>query len=413
MSIRTTLRSRQSAFRILALCVALASTALLSGCGAFFHAVTTTTTTNSGTGYDLVYAGKNGSSTFVGYTMSSTTGNLTAVSGSPYSIASVPLTMAITPANTYLYVGTAAGIYGYSIAAGGALTALNSGSALATGLANSPASLDISADGNFLAVLTNNYITSGTATIYIYQIASSTGLLTSNGGSATVTIGTSALVHTVKFSPNEDLIVTALGSAGTDVYSFNSSSGAISALPVSTAPAPTGTASDNAAIFSYDGATLYIVRGSGASLLLAYPIAATTGTITTTAGSTGSYTLGNSPSTITLNKSTASSPYLYVTNAGDGSISGFKISSTSSVVLTALPKSPYSTLGTTPYSIGYDNTGTYMLTMNQTGSPDLLEYTIDTTSATAGQLYVTASVNTGLSISSGTVGPGITMVTTH
>jgi len=42
-----------------------------------------------------------------------------------------------------------------------------------------------------------------------------------------------------------------------------------------------------------------------------------------------------------------------------------------------------------------------------------VQYTVDTTTATAGRLYITSSVNTTLSVASSTVGPGITMVTTH
>jgi len=409
MSIRT-IFNRQSALRTLSLSLVLASIIPLNGCGGFFHAITTTTTTNSGTGYDIVYVGKNGSTSFVGYALSSSTGNLTAVTTSAYSIGSAPLSMAITPSNAYLYVGTVAGIYGYSIAAGGGLTSLNSSAAIANTpatLGNGPISMDVSPDGDWLAVLTNN--AGGSATVLVYQITTSTGLLTFDD-SATVAVSSTAVMHTIKFSPNEDLLAATLGTSGTEVFGFTPSNGAITSSYVAGLTPTSSLYSDNAAVFSYAGTTLYLTRGGSAAALLAYPINATTGAITANSGQ--SILTGTNPTALSLNISTAATPYLYVTNTGDSTITGVAIGS-SPTSMSALPNSPYSSQATSPYAIAYDNTGTYMLALNQSGAPDLVEYTIDTASATAGRLYVTASANTGLGVSSSNVGPGITMVTTH
>jgi 6-phosphogluconolactonase (cycloisomerase 2 family) len=411
MSIRTTLRSRQSAFRILALCVALASTALLSGCGAFFHAVTTTTTTtNSGSGYDIVYAGKNSSAQIVGYAVSST--GLSAVTGSPYTIASNPLAMAITPNNNYLYVGTAAGIYGYSIAAGGALTALNSGAVLSTPPTYfSPASMDVSPDGNWLMVLNNT----SSENFYFYAITTSTGLISATPSAETYVPSTAnggtPVARMIKFSPvysgSQYIFAASFGSGGEQVFSFVPTAN----TPIAMAGGcyPTSAAnSDNGVAFNSTGTNLYFVRGGGAAAMIALTVNPTTGVIASCTTPAATAATGANPSALTFNQAQSN---LYVANAGDGNITGYSVAGPPAFSL--LPSSPYSTVGTSPQVMEFDNSGLYILAMNQSGPVDLVQYTVDTTTATAGRLYITSSVNTTLSVASSTVGPGITMVTTH
>ncbi len=57
-----------------------------------------------------------------------------------------------------------------------------------------------------------------------------------------------------------------------------------------------------------------------------------------------------------------------------------------------------------------------MLVLNESGPPDLIQYTIDgvldPTTSTLGRLYVNSSVNTTL-ISTGVSGPGVSMAVTH
>jgi len=406
-----------------AACLAVATLAL-TGCASFWTPITSTTTGGGGTGTDLVYAGKNGSSSFVGYSISTTSGvgGLTPVIGSPYSIGSPPLSMAITPSDNYLYIGTALGIYGYSIATGGQLTALNSGAVVANspiGLLNGPVSMDISPDGNWLAVLTPNI--SGTTTIYIYQIASSTGLLTSNYSSSFVPSASTAISHTIKFSPNEGLLGVTMGTGGTLVFTFSSTAGTFSTSYTALTP-PSNLYSDNDVKFSAASTTIFISRGGAASDVFYYAINPTTGAVTTCSCY---ITTGTNPTAISFNTATAATQnYLYVVNSGNGtsvpgSITGFPVSTnTTTNILTpgtsALYNSPYSTIGYTPYAIAFDNDNLYMLVMNQTGPPDLVEYFVDPTAATIGQLYVAASVNTGLTTTVNTLPiSGMTMVTTH
>jgi hypothetical protein len=422
MTNRTAFRSFGILGKLSAVAAVLLTLGNLTGCGGFFSAITTTTTTNTGTGYDLIYVGKDNNASFAGYAVSS--GGLTSI-GSSYTLGAAPLSMAITPSNTYLYVGTTVGIYGYSIAAGGALTELNSNSVVAntpSGLKNGPVSMDISPDGDWLAVLTANTV--GASTIYIYAIAPTTGLLTIQQ-SLTVPINNAAVntavAHTIKFSPNEDLIAVTLGTGGTDIFTFSAGTLTPAFSNYGNLTPPSSTDSNNSAIFSAAGTTLFIARGGSANSLDYYPINATTGAVNTTGYQY--VTTGTNPSALAFNSPSASGQtYIYVTNAAITSsastITGYPIATNSTTgVVTLGPSqlygSPYSALGITPTAITVDNTDTYVLALSQTtGPPDLVEYTVDTTAATVGRLYVTGSVSTGLSTISGTY-PGVVMVATH
>jgi 6-phosphogluconolactonase (cycloisomerase 2 family) len=376
MSIRTSLRSRQSAF--FALCATFVSTAILSGCASFWSPITTTTTTtNSGTGYNLVYVGKNSTTSLAGYLISST--GLTAVSGSPYSLTYAPTALAINPANTYLYVGTGDGVYGYSIASGGVLTTLSSST-------SSPA-------------------------LYICALDTSTGLFSSCTANSSVQL--SGTPQSVKFSPLESSLTTSAvavtyGTSGLYTYTFDSGTLLYSGSYV--APTLT-TASYNGITWNSAGTAVFLASGGADDEIISYPLNSSSAVIT---NNPTTLTVGADPQALTFNQSEA---YLYVTNTGTvatpgSTVSGYTVTmSGSTPTFAALsPTSTFSTSGNLPSAIAYDNTGTYLLVMNQSGPPDLVQYTIDT--STPGRLYVTNSVSTGLT-ASGTTPGGITMVTTH
>ncbi|HXB63017.1 MAG TPA: hypothetical protein VNU94_09245 [Acidobacteriaceae bacterium] len=430
MSIRSTHRI----LKMVLAAAALVATGTLTGCAGFWQPVTTTTTNNTGTGFDLVYAGKNDSNEFVGYAVLST--GLTAVTGSPFSLPSPPLSMAINPADTFLYVGTATGIYGYSIAAGGSLSILNGGSYIA----NSPnalapvSAMDISPDGNWLVVL--NDTAGGIVNVITYQITPSTGVLTYNGDDTPVNLcstalfpsgcsttesdnATNSVAQAIKFAPDENtqttsVLAASLGTGGEMTLTFNSTNG-ITAFAELEQPNST-TVQDNGVAWASNSDTLYFTRGGSDEELVFYGVNPSTGGFTTTA-QTGPSLVSN-PTALSFNSNQS---YLYVTNApsaSTGSISGFSISpnSGSPSSFTALSGVPYSTSGTEPNAIAFDNSDTYMLVLNETGPPDLIQYTIDgvldPTTSTLGRLYVNSSVNTTL-ISTGGSGPEVTMAVSH
>src|SRR5277367_3594290 len=144
----------------------------VAGCGGFF-----VPQTNSGGGSntgDYIYVG-NGNNTYIAGFGLNSSGALSVLSGSPYNNGVVAQSLAVTPANTFLYAGTTNGIYLYAINSDGSLTVQNSGSAAAQDLV--PTAMQVDSTGSYL-------IAAGIGTsiqaqaIGIYQIDSTTGLLT-------------------------------------------------------------------------------------------------------------------------------------------------------------------------------------------------------------------------------------------
>jgi 6-phosphogluconolactonase len=416
--------SIRSAQRILSMTLAAAAlvfTGTLSGCAGFWQPVNNSSTnSNTGTGFDLVYAGKNNSNSFVGYAIGST--GLTAVTGSPFGLTAAPVSMAITPADTFLYVATSSGIYGYSIAAGGALSTLSGGSALASP-GTLPVAMDISPDGAYLAVMNNTIPASASqSAIFFYPINASTGLLGTVVSVVTTGLGSygTGIVHNIKFSPiystSQYLLAASYGTGGETIYTF-SPANPVPIVAVTGCNPPSSTVSDNNVGFNAAGTSLIVLRGGSSTSILSYTITASSG-VFSCSETTNPTSTGNNPTTLSFNNASTSQPYLYVTNQQDNTISGYGVNNNSTVPVTtfsALGTQPYTTSGTSPDAIAFDNSGLYMLVMTQYGPPDLIQYTVDTTLATAGRLYVTGSVNTGLGNVATATNPdsGITMVTTH
>jgi 6-phosphogluconolactonase len=149
----------------------------VTGCGGFFVAQT-----NSGGGTntgDYIYVG-NGNDTYIAGFGVSSSGALSVLSGSPYNNGVAAQSLAVTPANTFLYAGTTNGIYAYAINSNGSITVQNSGSAVAQDMVATQMRVD--STGGYL--LASGFGTSiGAQAIGIYQINTSTGLLTAITGS--------------------------------------------------------------------------------------------------------------------------------------------------------------------------------------------------------------------------------------
>jgi 6-phosphogluconolactonase (cycloisomerase 2 family) len=408
---------RRSTHRILSMAFAAAAlvfTGALTGCAGFWQPITTTTMNNTGIG-DFVYVGKNSSTTLAGYQIG-TGGTLTAI-GSGLTVGAAPTSLVISPNNEFLYAGTISGIYAYSISSTGALSALNGGNAIAV---FSIAAMDISADGNWLVAITTTPVTGSAG--YLYQISSTTGLIVGTGG-AQLTAPATGIGQSVQFAPNEagatvSTIAASFGTAGIYTYTFLTSTtsggyqAVISQLPVSTLVA---NASDNGLIWNSAGTAIYFVSGGGSdSTLYSYAVNSTTGVIGTSAlGSISTGATGTNPTALSFD---SSGTYIYVTNSGTlvtqgSTISGFTVTSSgSSTTFTALSTSPFPTNGTDPSAI--INAGSYILAVNQTGPPDLLLYTVDST--TPGRLYVTSSEYTTYNVNNPTTpGSGVSIAATN
>jgi 6-phosphogluconolactonase len=337
----------------------------LTGCTGFFVAPTAATTTTSTS--DLIYVANATTETISGFAVGTNT--LTAVSGSPLSLGYVPQAAVVSRANTFLYVASPSGIYLYTIASDGALTA--SGTAATSDVA----SLDVSLDGNWLVGLS----ASSTA-LDIWQIDTSTGAL-SLTGTATYTSTGTVVPRMVRFAPNGSYIVAALGTGGDAVFTFNTSTGVAASSQLLSL---SSTTSDNALAVDSASSTLYIAR-SGTSQGLAVYTIGTAGTLTAVSGSP--FSAGSAPYSVAIDNT---GTYVYVANRSSSTISGFTIGTGS--VLTALSGSPF-TSGSLVTSVATDNSGSYLLAAANGGAPDLTMYSFDST--TAGKLDTAASVTTG------------------
>lgn len=345
---------------------------LLTGCSGFFPPIDNSGGGGTTTG-NLVYVGNQTTSSIGGFSIGTST--LTAVSGSPVAAGFVPLSMAVTKANTFLYVGGLTAIE---------LFAIGSNGSLATGttaaVANA-AAMTISPDGNWLIVLDGN-----TQVLDIYAINTSTGALTLTSNPSYGNISGTWKPSDIKVSPNGTLIFAALGTAGDQVFSFDTATGAgasVSYLP----PVSTSTG-DNGLAVNPAGTYLFIARSGTNGGVAAYSIAAS-GILTSVTASP--FAAGTGPASLAID---STGTYLYAGNRGDGTISGYTIAAgttAAGLTLTALSGSPYTT-GTLVQSIGIDSTGKYLLAAASGGSPDLTMYTFDIT--TPGKLDAATSIAT-------------------
>src|SRR5277367_2903586 len=217
----------------------------VAGCGGFF-----VPQTNSGGGSntgDYIYVG-NGNNTYIAGFGLNSSGALSVLSGSPYNNGVAAASLAVTPANTFLYAGTTNGIFAYAINSNGSIAVQNSGSAVAQDVVATRMQVD--STGGFL--LAAGVSTSFTAqAIGIYQINSTSGLLTAVTGSPLALYTGTASTPTVLtptamlITPNNSYVYVSLASLGVQVLTLGSG-GALSVGSAATILAPFSTSSSPA-----------------------------------------------------------------------------------------------------------------------------------------------------------------------
>ena len=346
---------------------------LLAGCAGFFVPNTTTTSTTTATAGDYVYVVNQTTNTLSEFAVGSSA--LTAISGSPVTLASVlasssAASVAVTRPNTYVYVGGQGGIACFSIGTGGALTAVTAGNLTSLG---DFVSLDTSPDGQWLVGLD-----AVNHSINIYGINTSTGVLTLNGTATAyplVMAGNPSVAQAVRFAPTGTFVGVALGTSGDVVYPFTTSTGVLG-VGQEIQFATTGTnSSDNALVFDSTAAYLYVARlvsGVGNSKVASYSVTSTGATtLVQTAVS------GDAPYSVMIDNA---GTYLYTANRGSGNVSGFSIASG---VMTVLAGSPY-TSGLSATALAEDNTHKYIISAASNGSYDYTLYSFD--ALTSGKL---------------------------
>jgi 6-phosphogluconolactonase (cycloisomerase 2 family) len=370
--------------------------ALLTGCGSFFQCEgkascpTTTCTTNCpATTTNYVYASNSatGPTYLNGYTLAS--GTLAAATNAPFSLGTniVPSALAITPANTYLYMATDANltagigyIYGYSITTGGALSILGGGSPL---INENDSALAISADGQWLFALGTDGIT-----LNEYQINSSTGALKFAAGYGVTAAPNGTITPlSVKAAPSGDFFAAALGTGGANTFSFTTTTG-VGAASTGIDPANASTGIYAIAIDSSN----YLYCAGTAGLQVFSVTAAGAPTFLKT------YPTGNGSHSIVIN---GTSTDVYVGNQTDGTITGYAIGT--SAALTALVGSPY-TAPTLVGALAIDHTNAYLVALGYNATSGIQLFSI----GSAGALSPSSSAGSGT-----TTGVPLAIAATH
>jgi 6-phosphogluconolactonase len=361
-----------------------------TGCDFFVSQNNCTNCTTTG---DYLYVGNNGNTNIAGFSVG-TTGALSVTNGSPYNNGVAALSLAITPTNTFMYVATTNGIYCYLINSDGSITIQNGGTAVAQDMV--AAAMQVDSTGNYLLAAGIGISLTAQA-IGIYQINTSTGLLTALTGSplalytgkastATVVQPTAMLI-----TPNNSYVYVSLQQLGVQVLTLGtggalSTGSAATFLPprsTSTSPADNGLASDpnSKFLFVAEINTGLRVLSIGAS-----------GTLNEISGSP--YATGAGPTGVTLDPTGS---YVYVANKGSNNISAFTLTPASGT-LAAIAGSPFSSGGQQPIAMVNDNQKKYLAVINNqatgsSGDNDLQVFSFDAT--VAGKLDPVSTATTG------------------
>jgi 6-phosphogluconolactonase (cycloisomerase 2 family) len=363
----------------------------VTGCSGFF-----VPQTNSGGGTntgDYLYVGNGNDAFIAGFGLNSS-GALSVLGGSPYNNGVAAQSLAVTPANTFLYAGTSNGIYAYAINSNGSITVLNNGSAVAQDMVATQMQVD--STGNYLLAAGIGTSIAAQA-IGIYTINTSTGLLTAVGGSPialyTGTGSTPAVVTPtgLLITPNNSYVYVSLGSLGVQILTLGTG-GALAAgnppsyvLPVSTSVSPSdrGLASDPLSAF------LFVAEINTGLRVLSI---GTGGSLKEVSGSP--YAVGTGPIGVLLD---TTGSYVYVANQGSNNISAFTLTAASGK-LTAIAGSPFASGGLLPTAMVNDNSKKFVAVINSGsngsgGNSDLQVFKFDTT--TDGKLDPVSTGSTG------------------
>ncbi len=351
--------------------IVLSAALFLAGCGNFWQAPNTTTTGTTGTSTlssGVFYVLNEGTSQVAAYSIA--TGTLTELSGSPYTLSAAPVSIAIAPNGNFLYVGTADGIYLYSIGSTGALTLANNSAVISN---------DLAAAMKVIATSTNTWLVeAGPNALALYAIAvnPTTGLLNSSTEQEQSIALPAATVQQLAVSPDNTHVYVALGASGTEEVVFAAGNanpfGGVANIPVkNTAGSAVSVAVDPSNRMLYVGETV-ASTGTNTGGLRAFNY----NTLVEASGSPYA-TGGLAPYSILP---TADGSYVYVANrtvsgSSTGNIASYSFTTSGTTYsLTAL--SGTATAGTNPVALAEDSSGNYLLVVDYGGNPDLEAYTM-------------------------------------
>ncbi len=360
---------------------------VLSGCKGFWD-MPSGSGGGTGSASGIFYVLNQKTTEIAGYSFASGSTTPTAVSNSPYALGAVPFAAAISPSGGFLYVSTAVGIYVYGIdSTSGALSILNSGSVLS---ADPAFTMAVDPTGSWLIEAV-----SGINAVNAIPLNTSTGLLGSGSEqSASLPSGATAVqqVATTLSGATNPYVFVAMGASGLAIIPFTATNADPFAAgkvvsPKNTGGGDTTVAVDRSNPVVYLGETVAFTSGSNPGGVRMFSIGANA-TLTEVSGSPYN-TGGIGPSAIL-----PTTNYVYVANkavsgSNDGNITAFAITTTGTATsLTAVTSGTISA-GVSTVGLAEDSTGTYILAVNSSGSPDLNVFTIGTTGALTS--YATAS----------------------
>ncbi len=352
---------------------------VLCGCGDFF-------TKNTGGGG----GGSTGNYTYIGtqggqlasYSVS-TTGTLTALSGSPQQLATSAInSLAVNPANSVLYAAVAgSGVFGLRLNSSTGVATLISTSPLTTDVA--PIALAVDPSGAHLLVAG---LANGVPAVGEYSINADGTLGEVSGSPISLSFpsGTdlsAPVVQQISIAPNSSYVFVSLGQLGVAPLPFNTA-GNLSANGVVIGPRMTGSVSNQDLGLAIAPGSGFLFVGETNQGVRVFSIAANNnfGEI-----SGSPFASGNQPRALALDGTGAN---LYTANTGDNTISGFTIAA--SGALAPITGSPFSSVGTQPAALTLDQSKKYLIAANLGNSPNAQYYSFSGT--TAGALVAGATV---------------------
>jgi 6-phosphogluconolactonase (cycloisomerase 2 family) len=342
----------------------LSSLVLLASCGKFFvdenGGGSTTCSTN------CVYIGNyNPTAADSDIAAFAAVNPLSVVSSTNVSLGDNPTSMAVTPANTYLYSSGADGaIYVFPIASGGTL---GSGTAAITGTGVSFTSITVDPSGGYLIGVgtTSNATTCASvgynAVVEIFPIDSGGAL----GTSPSILSATNvcAKATSVVVTPDDSYVFVAVADFGIQGFTFDKTAGTITS--VSSVPAIANTSFNGLAV---DANSKYLFASASG-----------------TAGGTYEFTIDPTslPAAGTVQNSgmalypvvvDSSNTYVYAADLNNGEVYGYTFTATGLTPISGSPFAPSSASSGTAGMVT-DSSGKYVLTVSETG-PNLQEYAI-------------------------------------
>ncbi len=299
---------------------------------------------------NLLATANNGSNSFSLFSVSSS-GALTQVSGSPFSLPAGPDAVAFSPNSGLLavvsYVGSFMALY--QVSPDGSLTPVQ-GSPFFTPL---PDAVTFSPDGSLLVVANTN-----NDTLSVYSLNSS-GVPFVVPGSP---FATGSVASSVAFSPNGQFLAN--GNSGANTVSVFSVGSVGSLRPVTGSPFATGSGPESVA-WSPSGDLLATANEFGPSRNMSLFSVDASGALTQVADSP--FALPSGPSGVAFSPN---GQLLATANLGSNNVSVFSINSDDS--LTELRSSPFAT-DSGPYAIAFSPEGDLLATANS-NSGDVTVY---------------------------------------